>query len=233
MIKKISENMTDCSIGVLGFRGHLLAEILEKNNIFNYSVLNDESEITNDFHFVFVSGYYKIIPENIIDKPKYGIYCFHESPLPEGRGHAPIQWSLLNSRNNLTISMFKIDKGVDTGLLCYQYNMSIGKMDTYEIFEQKRQIGVKECFNSFLEEVKDGVIVLRQQSGKGNYQTKRGPEDSELDKENYSIEDLWQSIRICDNDNFPAFFRLNDKKVILRYEVVDAMSLINDDIPSN
>ena len=150
--------------------------------------------------------------ENIIKKPKHGIYCFHESPLPEGRGHAPIQWSLLNKRNNLTISMFKIDEGVDTGLLCYQYNVPINKMDTYKILENKRQIGLQECFKSFLEEVKDGL---------GNYQTKRSPKHSELSKKNYNIEDLWDSIRMCDNDKFPAFFKINDKKVILKYEVVD------------
>ena len=221
MIKKINENIIDCSIGVLGFRGNLLTEVLEKNNIFNYTILEDESEITSNFHFVFVSGYYKIIPENIIEKPKHGIYCFHESPLPEGRGHAPIQWALLNKRNNLTISMFKIDKGVDTGLLCYQYNMPISKMDTYKILENKRQIGLQECFNSFLQEIKTGVVVLREQSGLGNYQTKRNPKDSELTKQIYSLEDLWENIRICDNDKFPAFFKLNDKKVILKYEVVD------------
>ena len=221
MIKKINENIIDCSIGVLGFRGGLLTEVLEKNNIFNYTILQDESEITDSFHFVFVSGYYKIISENIIKKPKHGIYCFHESPLPEGRGHAPIQWSLLNKRNNLTISMFKIDEGVDTGLLCYQYNVPINKMDTYKILENKRQIGLQECFKSFLEEVKDGVVVLREQSGLGNYQTKRSPKHSELSKKNYNIEDLWDSIRMCDNDKFPAFFKINDKKVILKYEVVD------------
>ena len=221
MIKKLQKNITDCSIGVLGFRGNLLTEVLEKNNIFNYTILEDESEITSNFHFVFVSGYYKIIPENIIEKPKHGIYCFHESPLPEGRGHAPIQWALLNKRNNLTISMFKIDKGVDTGLLCYQYNMPISKMDTYKILENKRQIGLQECFNSFLQEIKTGVVVLREQSGLGNYQTKRNPKDSELTKQIYSLEDLWENIRICDNDKFPAFFKLNDKKVILKYEVVD------------
>ena len=221
MIKKLQKNITDCSIGVLGFRGNLLTEVLDKNEITNYTTLNDVSEITNHFDFIFVSGYYRIIPEDILEKPKYGIYCFHESPLPEGRGHAPIQWSLLNKRNNLTISMFKIDKGVDTGLLCYQYNVPIGKMDTYKILENKRQIGLQECFKSFLDEVKEGVIVLREQSGLGNYQSKRSPKDSELTEKNYSINDLWESIRMCDNENFPAFFKINSKKVILKYEVTD------------
>ena len=94
-------------------------------------------------------------------------------------------------------------------------------MDTYKILENKRQIGLQECFNSFLQEIKTGVVVLREQSGLGNYQTKRSPKDSELTKQIYSLEDLWENIRICDNDKFPAFFKLNDKKVILKYEVVD------------
>ena len=71
--------------------------------------------------------------------------------------------------------MFKIDKGVDTGLICYQHNMPIDEMDTYEILENKRQKGIQTCFWNFIDELADGVVVLRKQSGRGNYQVKRNP----------------------------------------------------------
>ncbi|MBT96656.1 hypothetical protein CMI49_00965 [Candidatus Pacearchaeota archaeon] len=221
MIIKMDKKFEDCSVGILGFRGNLLVDSLKKNNIRNYKLLEDESDISNNLDFVFVSGYYKIISDKVIDRVRYGIYCFHESPLPEGRGHAPIQWTILNNRNNLTISMFKIDKGIDTGLISYQYNVSINEMDTYKILESKRQDGIIKCFDMFIKELDSRIITLRKQTGKGSYQKRRTPDDSELNLETSDINNLWKGIRICDNDKFPAFFRIGDKKVVLRYEVVD------------
>ncbi len=65
------------------------------------------------------------------------------------------------------------------------------------------------------------IVTLRKQTGKGSYQKRRTPDDSELNLETSDINNLWKGIRICDNDKFPAFFRIGDKKVVLRYEVVD------------
>ncbi len=48
---------------------------------------------------------------------------------------------------------------------------------------------------------------------------KRTPEDSELDG-NKTLFDLWNHIRICDNNRYPAYFIYNNKKIILKYEVI-------------
>ena len=221
MVKKIDRNIEDLKIGLLGLRSHLLTNNLEKRGITNFISMNSETEITSDMDFIFVSGYYKIIKEKYIERAKYGIYCFHESPLPEGRGYAPIQWALSNNRKNLTISLFKIDKGVDTGLISCQYNVEILRTDCYYDIEEKRKTGLQRCFSIFLDELSEGFVVLRKQNGKGSYQKKRSPKDSELIEKEYTIETLWESIRMCDNDNFPAFFKINDKKVILNYKIVD------------
>ena len=78
------------------------------NLINNYTLLKSELDISIDFDFVFISGYYKIIPQEIINRPQYGIYCFQESPLPEGRGNAPIQWAILNNRKNQRLAIVKL-----------------------------------------------------------------------------------------------------------------------------
>ena len=213
-------NVSEHKIGVLGIRSNILIEELTNFDVNKCIDLKSENEINKTFDFIFVSGYYKIIPDKYINKPKYGIYCFHESPLPEGRGHAPIQWAVLNQRKNLTISMFKIDSGIDTGLISQIYNVPIDLLDTYHIIDQKRRTGIKQCFNQFLLNLDSGFIILHEQSGSSSYHNKRTPDDSELDKMKKLV-DLWDNIRICDNEKFPAFFKINKKKIILRYEVVD------------
>ena len=66
--------------------------------------------------------------------------------------------------------------------------------------------------------MKSGFIVLREQSGKPSYHKKRTKENSELNPD-IPLKDLWDEIRICDNENYPAFFVIGDTKIILRYEV--------------
>jgi methionyl-tRNA formyltransferase len=215
MILKVkSDNL---KVGFLGLRAEFVSNNCKED--INKHVLKSEIDIDETFDMVLLLGHYKMIPENIIQMPKYGIYCLHESPLPEGRGHAPIQWAILNKRPNLTMSLFHINRGVDTGLIAHQHNVPIDKTDTYKVIDENRKKGQSDCFNIFIKDVLDsGVIKLTEQTGNGDYHKKRNPSDSELDATKPLV-DLWDNIRMCDNINFPAFFRIGDKKVILRYEV--------------
>lgn len=217
MIIKIEQS--NLKLGFLGLRAKFVSDNCNEN--IEKHILKSELDIDETFDMIFLLGHYKMISEDIILKPKYGIYCLHESPLPEGRGHAPIQWAILNKRPNLTISLFKIDIGVDTGLIAHQHNVSIDELDTYEVIDKNRKKGQSDCFNIFIKDVLDsGVVKLTKQTGKGDYHNKRSPEDSELDTDK-NLPELWDSIRMCDNKNFPAFFKLKNKKIILRYEIVD------------
>ena len=222
MVKiKIDKNICDLNIGVLGSRANILIKLLENYPINKHTELRSALDITSKYDLIFVTGYYKIISKDIISKIKYGIYCFHETPLPKGRGHAPLQWTILNNKKNLTITLFKIDDGIDTGMIADQCKIPISKLDTYEILEKKRTIGIIKCFQTFLKKISKKTITLRKQNGKPSFQERRIPDDSELSDKIYTIEKLWDKLRICDNKEFPAFIKIEDKKIILRYEVIN------------
>ena len=217
MIFKINKPPKELKIGITGVRSSCFVEPLTRYG-YNFDRVS-LSDIDESYDFILESGLYKIIPERILTKPKIGFIGIHEAPIPEGRGWAPIQWAVLNKRKNLTITLYKLDKGVDTGDIIYQYHMPIEKTDVLEDLDKKRKIGISKCVEEFLEELKEGVIVLRKQTGKGDYHKRRTQDDAELNPEK-SLADLWDNIRICDNKDYPAFFYVDGKKVILRYEVV-------------
>ncbi len=52
-----------------------------------------------------------------------------------------------------------------------------------------------------MEELKQGFIVLRTQTGQDSISAKRTPDDSEL-YPNEILLSLWDQIRVCDNNNF-------------------------------
>lgn len=219
MITKLDESFSHLRIGLLGFRHPCLISALDKYGL-NYQILNKIKEINSDLDLVIESGVYDIIPEKYLHLPKYGIVGFHESPVPQGKGHAPLQWAVLNNQKNIVITLYKLNSKVDDGEVILQHNMEILPTDTLVDLESKRQKGITICLANFLEELKEGVIVLRKQSGFKSYHTKRTPEDSALDPSK-TLLDLWDSIRVCDNKDFPSFFIFEGKKIILRYEVVD------------
>lgn len=73
-------------------------------------------ELTNFAPDVMVIvGYGQIIPQNIIDIPRFGIINVHGSLLPRYRGAGPIQWAIANGESITGVTTMRINAGLDTG----------------------------------------------------------------------------------------------------------------------
>jgi methionyl-tRNA formyltransferase len=77
-----------------------------------------------------VVGYGQIIPQNIIDMPRYGILNVHASLLPKYRGAAPIQWAIANGETETGVTIMQIDAGLDTGDMLLKERLPIGRSET-------------------------------------------------------------------------------------------------------
>jgi methionyl-tRNA formyltransferase len=73
-----------------------------------------------------VVGYGQIIPQSIIDLPRFGIVNVHASLLPRWRGAAPIQWSIAAGETTTGVTTMLINAGLDTGDILLQSETSIG-----------------------------------------------------------------------------------------------------------
>lgn len=77
-----------------------------------------------------VVGYGQIIPQTIIDLPKYGILNVHASLLPKYRGAAPIQWAIANGATRTGVTIMQIDAGLDTGDMLLKASVAIAEHET-------------------------------------------------------------------------------------------------------
>lgn len=68
-----------------------------------------------DIDCVITIGYGVLLPENLLHIPKYGFLNIHFSILPHWRGAAPVQRSIEAMDDFSGITIFKLDKGMDTG----------------------------------------------------------------------------------------------------------------------
>ncbi|MBU3669027.1 MAG: hypothetical protein FGM57_03615 [Candidatus Taylorbacteria bacterium] len=62
-----------------------------------------------------VASYGKIIPQNILDIPKFGALNVHPSLLPKYRGASPLQSTLLHNEQKLGVCIIKMDALMDHG----------------------------------------------------------------------------------------------------------------------
>ena len=166
----------------------------------------------NNQDIVFPLSYTKILPESFLKKNKLVIIT-HPGKLPEDKGFAPLQNQILRNKNKIYISLIKALKNVDTGPI---YLQSSFNLDGGELSEDLRKIQGIECLkiiNKFL--LKYPNIKSKKQKGKGNFNKRRTPKDSELNI-NKSIKKQFNKLRINDNDLYPSFFYFKGKKYILK-----------------
>ena len=64
---------------------------------------------------IVVVAYGRILPEEILNAPKYGCINVHASLLPKYRGAAPINWAILNGDNETGVSIQYMVKELDAG----------------------------------------------------------------------------------------------------------------------
>ena len=91
---------------------------------------------------IVVTAYGRILPQYIINYPKYGCINVHASLLPKLRGAAPIQWSIINGDEITGVTTMKMDEGLDTGDILLTRQTQIGEYETAEeLFDRLAKIG--------------------------------------------------------------------------------------------
>ena len=91
---------------------------------------------------IIVVAYGNILPDYIIEYPKYGCVNVHASLLPKYRGSAPIQWAIINGERVTGVTTMKMDSGVDTGDMLLKAETEIGEYETSEeLFDRLAVMG--------------------------------------------------------------------------------------------
>jgi methionyl-tRNA formyltransferase len=78
---------------------------------------------------IVVVAYGHILPQVILDLPRFGCLNVHTSLLPKYRGAAPIQWAIANGETETGVTIMKMDAGMDTGGILSQTRTPIVPQD--------------------------------------------------------------------------------------------------------
>jgi methionyl-tRNA formyltransferase len=105
-------------------------ELAIKNNLDIYNPIKfNKNEITKFKNLkpdlVIVMAYGFLLPKEILNYPLYGCINIHVSLLPRWRGASPIEYAILNGDKETGITIFKLEKKLDSGPIISQKKIII------------------------------------------------------------------------------------------------------------
>ena len=91
-----------------------------------------------------VVAYGRILPDDMLEVPKYGAINVHASLLPKYRGAAPIQCAVLNGDKITGVTTMYLASEMDTGDIIYTSETEIGEFETSgELFDRLMIMGAE------------------------------------------------------------------------------------------
>ena len=113
-------------------------------------------ERIHDVELVITIAYGVLIPSSILALPRYGFINLHYSLLPKFRGAAPVQRSLMAGDTESGVTVFQLDRGMDTGPIFVQRRVEIEDWwNCDDLFAVLSRIG-SEALLETLDQVQSG-----------------------------------------------------------------------------
>ncbi|MCI1655832.1 MAG: methionyl-tRNA formyltransferase [Lachnospiraceae bacterium] len=95
---------------------------------------------------IVVVAFGQILPEEVLQYPKYGCVNVHGSLLPKYRGAAPIQWAVINGDPVSGVTTMQMDAGLDTGDILLKQEVPLAPDETGgSLFDKLSQTGARLC----------------------------------------------------------------------------------------
>ena len=112
---------------------------------------------------ILVVAYGRIIPQWMLDLPRFGNINLHGSLLPRYRGAAPIQWAIANGERETGVTTMRLDAGLDTGGVLMERVVPLRADDTaVEMYPKLAAIGAGVMLET-LRGLEDGTLDARAQ----------------------------------------------------------------------
>ena len=146
---------------------------------------------------IIVVAYGQILPQAILDIPKYGCLNVHGSILPKYRGAAPIHWAILNGDRETGVTIMQMDAGMDTGAMLAVATESIDDEDTTAtLYERLKALGARLLVEILPKLAAGELTAVPQDNAQATYTTliKRDMEKIDLNTSAVAIHNKVRAI---------------------------------------
>jgi methionyl-tRNA formyltransferase len=187
--------------------------VLQPDKIKNNAELRAQLEAIRP-DAILVVAYGRIIPQWMLDLPRYGNINLHGSLLPKYRGAAPIQWAVANGETVTGVTTMRLDAGLDTGPMLLAQAVPVREDETaVDVYENLAAVGAPLMVET-LRRLKAGdLFATPQDHGIASHAPILTREDGRIDfsRTAKQIYDRWRGFQPWPG----AFTDLKGKKLIV------------------
>lgn len=192
---------------------------VKNNNLFIEEIKQLKPDV------ICVVAYGKILPKELLDIPKLGCINVHGSLLPQYRGAAPIQWSVLNGDKKTGITTMYMDVGMDTGDMILKEETEIGDNETTGELWDRLAIMGGDLLVKTLKLIEEGKAPREKQGEDFTLAPMLNKEMAKIDWETKKAEEIKNLVRGL-NPIMGAYSYVNGKKIkFWKVEVISEKDL--------
>ena len=159
------------------------------------------------FDLVITIGYGLLLPEVILNQPKFGFINLHFSLLPKLRGAAPAQRAIIEGLTETGVTVFKLDPGMDTGPIYIQEKFSIRPETTAgELLVQLAQLGPGVIAKTLIA-IENGTEPTPQDDAQASYAAKLNKSEGQINWQESSAVIVNKIMGFSPNPGATASFR--------------------------
>ncbi|HJJ95593.1 MAG TPA: methionyl-tRNA formyltransferase [Methanocorpusculum sp.] len=111
-----------------------------------------------------VVAYGMIIPKRLIDLPPLGTINVHGSLLPQYRGAAPMQYSVLNGDKEAGVTIMYVEEALDAGDIVLQKKIPVGDNETFGELHDRLSILGAEALVEAIKQIETGTSTRTKQN---------------------------------------------------------------------
>ena len=191
-------------------------------------IREEYQKILDSFPDIIITcAYGQIIPDIILNFPKYGCINVHGSLLPELRGGAPIHWAIIRGYKKTGITIMNMSSKMDAGDIISQDSIDISDDMTLGELYSKMSILGRDLLLKTLPSIIDGTCSrIVQDESKVTFGYNVSKDDAKIDFSSSAI-DIKNLVRGL--NPVPGAFCFLDSKRVKIYEV----SVLDEDSYGN
>ncbi|MCP4343434.1 MAG: methionyl-tRNA formyltransferase [Desulfobulbaceae bacterium] len=108
---------------------------------------------------IVVAAYGRILPKSLLELAPLGCINVHGSLLPQYRGAAPIQWSVLNGDEETGVTILQMNEGMDTGDILLKASIETEPDETAgSLFDKLAVLGCETLLKA-IKGLQDGTLI--------------------------------------------------------------------------
>lgn len=170
---------------------------------------------------------FRMLPEVVWSKPKYGTINLHGSYLPNYRGAAPINWAIINNETFTGVSTFVLKHEIDSGAVLLREKHAIETSDTFgSMYYKLMEAGAPLLAKSIEAYINDGLQPIEQKNLEDEgFESQKAPKlNSETGKIDWNkpAQSIFKLVKGLSPVPCAYTFVKNESQKVFKLKIIDA-----------